>query len=83
MLDIARVASVCEATSEPTHKPEAAINLAQQQITRVRGDVAAIETGHHRTPIYCFKFEQLRGTACLHRGHPSDLVKSCLQNNFI
>jgi MFS family permease len=30
---------------------EAAIHQAQQQSTRVRGDVATIETGHHRAPI--------------------------------
>jgi len=32
MLDIARVALVAEASGEPTHQPEAAIHLAQQQL---------------------------------------------------
>jgi len=82
MLDIARIAPVAEALGEPTDQPQAAINLAQQQATRIRGDVAAVEAGHHRTPINRFKFEQLRGTLCLHRGIPLDPVKSCLQNNF-
>src|SRR5208282_4494696 len=82
MLDIARVAPVAEALREPTDQPQAAINLAQQQATRVRGDVAAIEAGHHRTPINRFKFKQLRATLCLHRGTPLDPVKSCSQNNF-
>jgi hypothetical protein len=57
MLDIARVTSVREAAGEPANQPQAAIHLAQQQTTRVRGDVATIETGHHRTSIYRFKLE--------------------------
>jgi hypothetical protein len=40
MLDIARVTPVAEAAGKPTNQPQAAIHLAQQQTTRVRGDVA-------------------------------------------
>jgi len=76
MLDIAGIAPVAEAGGKPTHQPEAAIHQAQQQSTRVRGDVATVETGHHRAPIYWFKFEQLRRTVCLHRGSPLDLAKA-------
>ena len=76
MLDIAGIAPVAEAGGKPTHQPEAAIHQAQQQCARVRGDVATVETGHNRAPIYRFKFEQLRRTLCLHRGSPLDLAKA-------
>ena len=82
MLDIASVAPVAEALGKPTDQPEAAIHQAQQQSTCVRRDVAAIETGHHRAPIYRFKFEQLRRTLCLHRGYPLDLINAFSYNNF-
>src|SRR5580658_1466803 len=75
MLDIAGIAPVAEAGGKPTHQPEAAIHQAQQQPTRVRSDVATVETGHHRAPIHWFKFEQLRRTVCLHRGSPLDLAR--------
>ena len=57
MLDIARIAPVPEALAEPTDQAQAAIHLAQQQRPRVRGDVAAIEAGHHRATFNRFKFE--------------------------
>lgn len=82
MLNITRVTPVAETPGEPTDQPQTAINLAQQQPTRVRSDIAAVEPGHHRTPINRFKFKQLRATVCLHRGTPLDPVKSCSQNHF-
>ena len=51
VLDVARIAPVGEALGEPTHQSETAVHLPQQQRTRIRGDVAAIETGHHRTSL--------------------------------
>ena len=83
VFDIARVAPVTEALGEPTHQPEAAIHLSQEQRTRVRRDVAAIETGHHRTPLNRFKLEQLRGTLCRHRGVPWTGEKSLLHNDSL
>jgi len=70
VLDKAGIAPVGEARRKPTHQPEAPIDLAQQQRPRVRGDVAAIEPGHHRAAFYGFKFEQRRRTLCRHRGAP-------------
>ena len=69
MLDVARITTVGEASSEPTDQPQAAIHLSQQQRPRVRGDVAAIKTGHHRPALNRFKFEQRRITLCRHRGN--------------
>ena len=70
VLDKAGVAPVGEARRKPAHQPKAAIHLAQQQRAGVRGDVAAIEAGHHRAAFYRFKFEQRRRTLCRHRGAP-------------
>ena len=47
MLDIARVASIDEAVGKATHQPDAPVHLSQQQRACVRGDVPAVETGHH------------------------------------
>jgi hypothetical protein len=83
MFDVARIAPVAEASGEPTHQPEAAIHLAQQQAARVRRDVATVKAGHNRSSINRFKFEQLRGTLCLHRGSPLGLIKLCSQHHFL
>jgi hypothetical protein len=69
MLDMATVAPVAAALGNPTHKPEAAIHLARQQPTRIRGDVATVEGGHDRRPLNRFKFEPFRATLRLHGGH--------------
>jgi hypothetical protein len=69
VLDVADIALICEATSEPADQSKAAINLSHQQCARVRGDVAAVETSHHGAPLSRFKFEQRRATLCPHRGH--------------
>ena len=47
MLDIARIAPIDEAVSKAAHQPEAPVDLSQQQRASVRGDVPAIEAGHH------------------------------------
>ncbi len=57
MLDVARIATVGEAFGEPTDQSKAAIHLSQQQGPSVRGDIAAIETGHYCSPFDRFKFE--------------------------
>jgi hypothetical protein len=82
VFDIARVAPIAEALGKPTHQPEAPIHLPQQQRTPVRRDVAAIETGHHRTPLNRFKFEQLRATLRLHRGISLDQSKIVAAQQF-
>jgi hypothetical protein len=82
MLDITGVATVTETLGEPTDQPQATIHLAQQQTSRVRGDVAAIEASHHRTASSRFKFILLRGTLCRHRGSQLGLVESFSPNHF-
>ena len=82
MLHIPRIATVAETLGEPTDQPQATIHLAQQQTTRVRGDVAAIEAGHNRAAANRFKFILLRGTPCRHRGSPPDRLRSFSQNHF-
>ena len=47
MLDIARIAPIDEAVGEAAHQTEAPVDLSQQQRASVRGDVPAIEAGHH------------------------------------
>ena len=63
VLNVTSIATVGEATGEPTDQSKATIHLPQQQRPRVRGDVAAVETSHHRSPFNRFKFEQRRATS--------------------
>jgi hypothetical protein len=83
MLDIAGVAPIVEAVGETTHQPEAPVDLSQQQRAGVRGDVPAVETGHHRASLDRFKLEQLRCTLCLHRGAPWIVEISLLHNDSL
>jgi len=83
VLDVARIAPVGEALGEPTHQPETVVHLPQQQRTRIRGDVAAIETGHHRTSFNRFKLKQPRRTLCRHRDAPGSIEKPLLCNDFL
>jgi hypothetical protein len=83
MLDVASVTPIDEAVGKAADQPETSIDLSQQQRTRVRGDVPAVEPGHHRTSVNRFKFEQLRRTLCLHRGAPWIVEKLLLHNNSL
>ena len=83
MLDIARIAPIDEAGGKAADQSEALVDLSQQQRSCVRGDVAAIETSHNRTPLDRFKFEQFRRTLCLHRGAPWIVEKSLLHNDSL
>ena len=83
MLDIARITPIGEAVGEATHQPDASVYLSQQQRASVRGDVPAIEPGHHGTPFDRFKFEQLWRTLCLHRGVPWIVGKSLRHNDSL
>ena len=83
VFDVTGIATIGEATREPADQSKAAINLSQQQRTRVRGNVAAIETGYHSPPLNRFKFEQRRATLCLHRGDPWITEKTLLHNDSL
>ncbi len=83
MLDITSITPVGEALRKPLHQLDAAIDLPQEQRTSVRGDVAAIETRNHTTPLDRFKLEQLRSTLCWHRGDPWTREKSLQHNDSL
>jgi hypothetical protein len=44
-------AGIGEPGSEPFCQPDHSISLAQQQRTSIRGDRAAVETGHHPAEV--------------------------------
>ena len=75
-LDIADRAGLARWLSDPGGPPDAVVHLSQEQPTRVRGDVAAIKTGHYRPSLDRFKLKQLQATLCWHRGAPLDPIKS-------
>ena len=83
VLDVTRIATTGEATREPADQSKAAINLSQQQRPRVRGNVAAIETGYHSPPLNRFKFEQRHATLSLHRGDPWITEKTLLHSDAL
>ena len=82
VLDLRRGATVGEARREPTHHMDHPIGRAEQERTGVRGDLAAVERGHHSAPLDHFKPEQVAATLCRHRGAPLQRVKALSQKNF-
>jgi hypothetical protein len=74
VLEQPRIATGGETGGDPPDQPEAAIQLPQKQPSRIRCDHSAIEPGHHLPALNGFKFEQRRGTLCLHRGTSETLV---------
>jgi hypothetical protein len=63
-------AAVGETPGKPLDQSDRPICRPQQQGTRIRGDLAAVKPGHHRTPLDACKTEQIRATLCLHRVSP-------------
>jgi hypothetical protein len=47
MLEIVLVALIDETGGKAMHQPDPLVDLTQQRRARVRGDIPAIETGHH------------------------------------
>jgi hypothetical protein len=63
-------AAVGKTPSKPLDQPERPIRRPQQQGTRIRGHLAAVEPCHHRAPFDACKPKQIRATLCLHRVSP-------------
>ena len=70
MLDQIGPARVGKAGGEAADQPQGAVRLPQQQGARVRGDRAAIETGHNFVALDGCEIEKVRATLCSHRGAP-------------
>jgi hypothetical protein len=70
VLDQLRRAAVDETLGKPIDQPDRPIRCPSQQGSGIRGDLAAVKPGHHRTPVDACKTEQIRATLCLHRVSP-------------
>jgi putative transposase len=67
---------------ESLHHADRTIRRAQQQRTGVRSHWTSVERGHHFASFDGFKFEEIRGTVCRHRGAPRIIDKSLRHNHF-
>ena len=67
VLDQLRRAAVSETLGKSIDQPDRPVRRPQQQGAGIRGDLAAVKPGHHRTPLDACKTEQVRATVCLHR----------------
>ena len=70
VLDQFRRAAVGKTRGKPIDQPDRPVRRPQQQGSGIRGDLAAVKPGHHRTPLDACKTEQIRATLCLHRVSP-------------
>ena len=67
MLDVARVTAVPETRGQAAGQAENPIRRAQQQRSRVAGDLPAVKRGAHRPSFDACKSKQVRATLCWHR----------------
>ena len=81
VLDQLGCPGVGKAGGKAFRQPDRPVRLAQQQGPGVRGDRAAVETGHHLAAFQRWKFEQHRATLCRHWGAPS-IRESCGDSSF-
>ena len=70
VLDLRLGAVVTETRREPCRQADRPIGHAEQQPAGIRGDLAAVECGHHLTARDHFITEQVAATLCRHRGTP-------------
>jgi len=82
VLDLRLGTAIDEAGGEPAHQPNRPVGRAQQQRPGIRGDLAAVESGHHPPALDHFITEQVAATLCRHRGTPLQRVKALSQKNF-
>ena len=82
VLDLRLGAAIGEAGGEPRHQADRPIGRAEQQRAGIRGDLAAIERGHHLAALDHFITEQVAATLCRHRGAPLRRVNSLSQKNY-
>ena len=64
-------------------QPDRPVRRAQQQSAGIRGDLAAVKGGHHRTSLDTCKTQQIRATLCRHRGTFWTRDKPLLQHDFL
>ena len=83
VFDQLRIAPILEAGRHPFGQPQGAIDLAQQQRTRIRTDLPSVEIHRHLAAINTLRAWADYGTLCRHRGFLRDMVKSLSQNNFL
>jgi hypothetical protein len=61
------IAQIKKALRKPIQELLALLDLAKEQTTGVRGDLASIEGSHHRPTEKALKCQLLGATVCLHR----------------
>ena len=76
VLDQLSAASIAAAARKATDQINRPLRRTKQQGARIRGDLAAVKSGHHRTPFNGCKSKRIRDTLCLHRGTSPDQLKS-------
>ena len=75
--------AVAKTPGKSPDQPDRPVGRSQQQPAGVRGDLAAVKTGHHRPPLDACKTQQIRATLCLHRGTFWTRDKPLLQHDFL
>jgi hypothetical protein len=82
VLDLPPDPAVIETGGEPLHQADGPVGGPEQERSGIRGDLPAVERGHHLAPLDHFKPEQVAATLCRHRGAPLQRVKPLSQKNF-
>jgi hypothetical protein len=77
-----RSPAVGEAGREAIDQPDCPVGRSEEQPTRARGNLAAVEIRHHRTAIDPCESHRLRATLCRHRGALLRGPKSLSQKHF-
>jgi hypothetical protein len=62
--------AVGKAPGKSIDHPDRPVGRPQQQPAGIRGDLATVKAGDHRTSFDACKAEQIRATLCLHRDSP-------------
>ena len=77
MLDQFHRAMIGEAAGKPFDQPDLPVGGAEQHRPGLRGHLAAVKPGHHRTPFDWRKTKQIRATLCPHRASPVPETNRC------
>ena len=70
VLDQILRSAVLETPGKPINQPDRPVARAKQHRAGIRGHLAAVESGNHRSAIDGCKSKQIRATLCLHRASP-------------
>jgi len=82
VLDLCLGAAISKAGRKSGDQADGPVGRAEQQRSGIRGDLAAVEGGHHPATLDHFITEQVAATLCRHRGAPLQRVKALSQKNF-